>query len=70
MKLVTSILCVAALGWVATMMFNRSALPADVAQIGWLVALLAVPAVVAWWRLGVRRRERKKLEEMRDSALW
>lgn len=70
MKLVTSVLCLAALGWVAAMLFNRSALPAALAQLGWIVALLAVPGVVAWWRASVRRRERQKLEEMRDSALW
>jgi uncharacterized membrane protein YcjF (UPF0283 family) len=68
-KLVTAIVCLAALGWVAVM-FNRSELSAGFAQVGWIVALLAIPAVVAWWRLLVRRRERQKLEEMRDSALW
>ena len=70
MKLVTSVLAFVLLGWIAAMLFNRSVLPADLTQVGWIVALLAVPALVAWWRSSVRRRERQKLEEMRDSALW
>jgi hypothetical protein len=69
-KLVTSVLAFVLLGWVAAMLFNRAALPADLTQVGWIVALLAVPALVGWWRASVRRRERQKLEEMRDSALW
>jgi membrane protein implicated in regulation of membrane protease activity len=69
-KLVASVLVLVVLGWVAAMLFNRSALPAEFAQFEWIVALLAVPALVGWWRSFVRRRERQKLEEMRDSALW
>ena len=34
-----------------------------------LLAILAASAF-AWWRTLVRRREKQKLDGMRDSALW
>lgn len=36
----------------------------------WLAAALSLCALAMWTRLALRKRQRHKLEEMRDSALW
>ncbi|MEO8653408.1 MAG: hypothetical protein ABI409_04725 [Ramlibacter sp.] len=53
----------------AGMILGRSIAGVTLNGIGLLVAALAVSAVITW-RLLVRRRQRQKLEKMRDSALW
>jgi len=69
MKLVLTMLCVAALALLAVF-FGRSMLGGG-AHVEWLLAALAVITVAAArWRAVARRRQRQKLQELRDSALW
>jgi membrane protein implicated in regulation of membrane protease activity len=71
MKAVIAVILITTLAIVASVY----ALPALAAgsgwlQIHWLLAAFAILAVIARWRLIVRRRAKRKLEQMRDSALW
>lgn len=68
MKTVITLLCVAALA-LAAVFFAPSVL-GGAAQVEWVLAALAVTVVVARWRIVARRRQRQKLQELRDSALW
>lgn len=68
MKPITYLVCITALAY-AGMLLGRSAIGGNLNNIELLVAALAVSGVITW-RLLVRRRERQKLEAMRDSALW
>lgn len=68
MKSIIHLVCITAIAY-AGMLLGRSVVGGTLNGIGLLVAALAVSAVITW-RLSVRRRERHKLEEMRDSALW
>ena len=61
------------LAWIAALvlagvLFGRSAVGATLSG-KLLGAALAISAILIW-RSVARRRERQKLEEMRDSALW
>lgn len=69
MKFVIALLCVAALA-LAAVFFAPSVLGREAARVEWLLAALAVAVVVARWRVVARRRQRQKLQELRDSALW
>lgn len=69
MKLVVSALCVLALALAATM-FSRFGTAVDFVRIEWIIVAFVVVAALARWWLVARRRERQKLEAMRDSALW
>jgi hypothetical protein len=69
LKRVIFLLCITAIAAVA-LTFSRSAGRVDFARVEWIVIALAVWAAVARWRFVVRRRQKQKLEEMRDSALW
>lgn len=68
MKLVITILCVAALALLAVF-FGRSVLGGGV-RVEWVLVALAVTVAAARWRVVARRRQRQKLQELRDSALW
>lgn len=69
MKSVITFLCVAALA-LAAVYFGRSVLGGSVANGEWLLALLVATIGVARWRFVAKRRQRQKLQELRDSALW
>lgn len=69
MKLMIYLICVIALASTAWM-FSRSGLGSDLPGIRMVAVALALFAAVAAWRLIVRRRQKEKLEQMRDSALW
>jgi hypothetical protein len=69
MKVTIYLICVTALASTA-LMFSRSALGADLIRVDWVVAALPVLAALAGWRFMVRRRQKERLEQMRDSALW
>jgi len=69
MKVKIYLICVTALASTA-LMFSRSALGANLSRVHWVVAVLAVLAALAARRFMVRRREKERLEQMRDSALW
>jgi hypothetical protein len=56
---------VAAVGW-----FGKEALGPHLGTGELALALAVVAAVGVRWLLVVRRRQRQKVEEMRDSALW
>ena len=68
MKTLITLLCVAALA-LAAVFFAPSVLGRDT-HVEWVLVALAVTVVVARWRIGARRRQRQKLQELRDSALW
>lgn len=68
MKTVITLLCVAALA-LAAVFFAPSVLGRE-AHVEWVLVALAVTVVVARWRIVARRRQRQKLQELRDSALW
>jgi hypothetical protein len=68
MKIVITLLCVAALA-LAAVFFAPSVL-GGAASTHSTCAALAVTVVVARWRIVARRRQRQKLQELRDSALW
>jgi membrane protein implicated in regulation of membrane protease activity len=68
MKTVITLLCVAALA-LAAVFFAPSVLGGG-AHVEWVLAALAVAVVVARWWVVARRRQRQKLQELRDSALW
>jgi len=68
MKLVILMLCVAALALLAVW-FGRSVL-GDGAHAEWLLAAGAAAVALARWRTLARRRQRQKLQDLRDSALW
>lgn len=68
MKTVITLLCVAALA-LAAVFFAPLVLDRD-SHVEWVLVALAVAAVVARWRIVARRRQRQKLQELRDSALW
>ena len=69
MKTVITLLCVAALA-LAAVLFAPSVLGRDAAHVEWVLAALAVAVVVVRWLVVARRRQRQKLQELRDSALW
>ena len=69
MKLFISILCIAALGG-AALMVGRAGSAGEPLRIAFVLPLLAVVAIIGRWWFVARRRERRKLDEMRDSALW
>lgn len=68
MKIVITLLCVAALALAAV--FFAPAVLGGATHVEWVLAALAVTVVVARWRFVARRRQRQKLQELRDSALW
>jgi len=68
MKLTITMLCVAALALLAVF-FGRSVLGGGV-HVEWVLVALAVTVAAARWRAVARRRQRQKLQELRDSALW
>jgi hypothetical protein len=68
LKPIIYLVCITALAFVG-LILGRSALGGNLNSIELLIAALAVSGVMTW-RLLVRRRERQKLEGMRDSALW
>ncbi len=68
MKLVITLLCVAALALAAV--FFAPSMFGGATHVEWVLAALGVTAVVARWRFVARRRQRQKLQELRDSALW
>jgi drug/metabolite transporter (DMT)-like permease len=69
MKAVITLLCLAALTGGAWFLANtldaRSVTGVEV-----VLGALAIGAVVARWWIVVRRRQRQKMQELRDSALW
>ncbi|HWI82364.1 hypothetical protein [Ramlibacter sp.] len=69
MKTLFTLLCVAALAALAVVL-GRAMLGGGAIRVEWLLAAVAVTLVVARWRAVARRRQRQKLQEMRDSALW
>jgi membrane protein implicated in regulation of membrane protease activity len=68
MKVVITLICLAALAGVAWLVSSIDM--GSLAQVQWLIAAVAVGAAVVRWRAIARRRQRQKLQEMRDSALW
>jgi hypothetical protein len=69
MKVVITLLCVAALAG-GVWLVGRSVGTSELPVIQWVLAGLALGAVFARWRIVARRRQRQKLQELRDSALW
>jgi thiol:disulfide interchange protein len=69
MKVVITFLCVAVLA-LGVWLVGRSVDTRELPIIQWVLAGLAVAAVFARWRIVARRRQRQKLQELRDSALW
>ncbi|HKB54837.1 MAG TPA: hypothetical protein VKD22_12645 [Ramlibacter sp.] len=69
MKVIVALLCAAVLG-VGAWLFARSSHAPSVTSAEWLLAAVALAAAVARWRIMARRRQRQKLQELRDSALW
>jgi hypothetical protein len=68
-KAVLSLLCVAAIAAGAWYLVNT--LDArSVISVELVLAALAIGAVAARWWIVARRRQRQKLQELRDSALW
>lgn len=69
MKAVFTILLVAAFAggawWLANTIDRR-----NVSTVEWALAGLAIAAAAARWRAVAKRRQRQKLQELRDSALW
>ncbi len=68
MKVAICFLCAAALAAMAVV-FGRGPSAADSKLFAFVVVVLSVIAAVLTWR-ATRRRERHKIEGMRDSALW
>lgn len=69
MKVVFALLCAAVLG-IGAWSFSHSPGAPSLTSVEWLLAAIGVAGVVARWRIVARRRQRQKLEELRDSALW
>ena len=69
MKVVIALLFAAILG-AGAWLFARSPGAPSVTSAEWLLAGIAVAGAVARWRIVARRRQRQKLQELRDSALW
>lgn len=69
MKVVFALLCAAVLT-TGVWLFARSAGSPSLTSAEWLLAALAVGVAAARWRVVTRRRQRQKLQELRDSALW
>lgn len=69
MKFVIALLCIAAVA-VGAWLFGHPVDATSNIVIEWLVAALAVGVAFARWRVVARRRQRQKLQELRDSALW
>lgn len=69
MKAVLSLLCLAALAGCAWFLV-RTLDARSVSGVELVLGGLAVAAIVARWRIVARRRQRQKLQELRDSALW
>jgi hypothetical protein len=69
MKAALTLLCLAVLAACAWFLVHtldaRSASGVELVLGG-----LAVAAIVARWWIVARRRQRQKLQELRDSALW
>jgi hypothetical protein len=60
-----------ALGLVAAAwLFGRVAFDRDFTGTELFAAAVILLAVIVWRRAQMRKRARRKLEEMRDSALW
>jgi len=68
LKFIVYLICIAAIAFAASML-SGSAAGGNLSGFELLLAVLAVSAF-ARWRTLVRRREKQKLDEMRDSALW
>jgi hypothetical protein len=69
MKAVLTLLCLAALAGCAWFLVHT--LDArSVTGVELVLGGLAVGAVGARWWIVARRRQRQKLQELRDSALW
>lgn len=68
MKIVVTLLCVAALALAAV--FFAPAVLGGATHVEWVLTAVAVAVVVARWYVVARRRQRQKLQELRDSALW
>jgi membrane protein implicated in regulation of membrane protease activity len=66
MKVVIYFLCAAALAAMAVNFDAPNA--ADALLFAFVIAVLSIIAAVAW--RSTRRRERQRIEDMRDSALW
>jgi di/tricarboxylate transporter len=69
LKPVFYLLCitvVAAVLWT----FGRSSPRIDFSSVEWIVFAVAVALGVARWRFVARRRQKQKIDQMRDSALW
>jgi len=69
MKSMIFLVCAAALA-VVVAIFGRSILGGNGNQVYLALAAVAVLAAAVKWQGVVRRRERQKLDQMRDSALW
>jgi predicted MFS family arabinose efflux permease len=68
-KAVLSLLCVVAMAIGAWYLVNTLD-KRSVSSVELVLAALAVGAVAARWWIVARRRQRQKLQELRDSALW
>ncbi len=57
--------CLLALGWMLQVLMERALTAGE-----WLLAAVAGVAAIAVYMQGWRQRHRRKIEDMRDSALW
>jgi membrane associated rhomboid family serine protease len=69
MKAVLSVLALLAIAWAGLVMSGAMAASAPM-LLTWAAAAVGVIGAAASWRAVARRRERQRLEAMRDSALW
>jgi len=65
LSIVSFVALALAVAWLGHRAWDRTLTAAELS-----LAALVVAAVVARWVLVSRRRQRQKVEEMRDSALW
>jgi len=65
LSIVSFVALALAAAWLGHRAWDRALTAAELS-----LAALVVAAVVARWVLVARRRQRQKVEEMRDSALW
>jgi HAMP domain-containing protein len=57
--------CLLALGWLLQVLLERPLTAGE-----WVLAVLAGMAAIAVYMQAWRLRHRRKIEDMRDSALW
>ncbi len=57
--------CLLALGWMLQLLLERPLTPVE-----WVLAAVAGVAAIAVYMQAWRLRHRRKIEDMRDSALW